>query len=156
MDRLVLSFAVEGPPQAWQRVVPKQGGIPFTPTKTRAYEKLVADVAGVSANVQRWRLTALSVGVEMRVYFADRRRRDLDNVSKCVLDGITKSRQVWDDDSQVDDLRILRGYDPERPRVEVMIWRPPSSEPSLGDRLLAKDEQLWAEYQARQAKEPAR
>lgn len=38
----------------------------------------------------------------------DRRRRDLDNMLKPMLDALTYVK-VWSDDSQIDDLRIVRG-----------------------------------------------
>lgn len=38
----------------------------------------------------------------------DRRRRDLDNLLKGLLDALTHGG-AWEDDSQIDDLRIVRG-----------------------------------------------
>ena len=38
----------------------------------------------------------------------DRRRRDLDNILKSLLDTLTFVG-VWEDDSQIDDLRVIRG-----------------------------------------------
>lgn len=38
----------------------------------------------------------------------DNRKRDLDNVLKALLDALAKAR-VYNDDSQIDDLRIVRG-----------------------------------------------
>lgn len=117
---MTLAFTINGPPQAWQRTGTRAGAF-YTPAETRAYEALVAQVAMLSARAQRWTLTCEPVAVVLRVFFPNRRRRDLDNVSKSLLDGITKARAVWADDSQVSDLRILRGYDADRPRVEVAI-----------------------------------
>lgn len=48
----------------------------------------------------------LCVDIEARA--PDRRKRDIDNLNKAILDSLTAAG-VWADDSQVDDLRIWRG-----------------------------------------------
>jgi crossover junction endodeoxyribonuclease RusA len=45
----------------------------------------------------------------MSVHAPDRRRRDLDNVLKSTLDSLTHAG-VWDDDSQIDQLSVERGF----------------------------------------------
>lgn len=50
---------------------------------------------------------AARVTVEIEAWMPDRRRRDLDNLLKAVLDSLTHAG-VWNDDSQIDDLRIVR------------------------------------------------
>lgn len=70
----------------------------------RAYRKTVADY------VMESRTAAAMAGrmaVEITVYPPDRRRRDLDNVAKCLLDSLTKAG-VWRDDEQIDMLMIRR------------------------------------------------
>lgn len=47
------------------------------------------------------------VAVRIRAYPPDNRRRDLDNVLKAALDGLVHG-QVIADDSDIDDLRIVR------------------------------------------------
>lgn len=47
----------------------------------------------------------LSVDIEARM--PDRRKRDIDNLPKAVLDALTHTG-VWADDSQIDDLRVWR------------------------------------------------
>lgn len=49
-----------------------------------------------------------------------RRKRDLDNYSKGLLDAITEAG-VWADDSQIDALTILRGSVEKGGRCEVVI-----------------------------------
>lgn len=45
------------------------------------------------------------VSVEIAAYRPDNRKRDLDNVLKVTLDTLTHLK-IWDDDSQIMDLRI--------------------------------------------------
>lgn len=48
--------------------------------------------------------------VVVEVFVPDRRKRDLDNLHKGILDSLTHAG-VWGDDSQIDDLRIYRARD---------------------------------------------
>lgn len=50
---------------------------------------------------------AQRVSVDIEARMPDRRARDLDNLPKAVLDALTHGG-LWDDDSQIDDLRIWR------------------------------------------------
>ena len=72
--------------------------------KGRAYRDKV-----MLAVLERGRPRAFEslVVVLFECYVPDRRRRDLDNLPKGMLDGLTHAR-VWGDDSQVDDFRIKR------------------------------------------------
>ena len=59
--------------------------------------------------------------VVIAAHFPDVARRDLDNLFKAPLDALAKAG-VYDDDSQIVDLRIFRaGLDRENPRLIVWI-----------------------------------
>lgn len=72
--------------------------------KGRAYRDAVLNC------VRESKVTRMSgpVAVDIVAYMPDRRRRDLDNILKSLLDSLTHAG-VWDDDDQVHDLRIRRG-----------------------------------------------
>jgi crossover junction endodeoxyribonuclease RusA len=57
--------------------------------------------------------------VAVRFYFKTKRRRDLDNQNKLVLDALNGI--VYEDDSQIDELRLYRRFDSLEPRIEVQI-----------------------------------
>jgi crossover junction endodeoxyribonuclease RusA len=60
------------------------------------------------ASAHRWpRYGAKRLSVTIEAWMPDKRRRDLDNLLKAALDALTHAG-VWDDDSQIDDLRIVR------------------------------------------------
>ena len=69
----------------------------------------------------QWRGEPLKdeVAVTVQFFFATKRKRDLDNMNKLILDALTGI--AYDDDSQICDLRLVRGYDKERPRIELRI-----------------------------------
>jgi len=61
------------------------------------------------------------LSVTIYAYPPDNRRRDLDNINKCLLDSLEKA-QVFVDDSQIDEL-IMRRLKPNDGKVIVNIKR---------------------------------
>ncbi len=86
----------------------------------RDYRVAVAD-AVVSQRVPSFGVAR--VGVRLTCIPPDRRRRDLDNLTKGLLDAL-EDAGVFDDDSQIDEINLLRSQPPEKPgRVEVEVWK---------------------------------
>jgi crossover junction endodeoxyribonuclease RusA len=63
-----------------------------------------------------------SIALDIQIFFKTRGKRDLDNFQKLSLDSM--SGIVFEDDSQIDDLRIRRAHDPENPRIEIQVRAP--------------------------------
>ena len=60
------------------------------------------------------------ISVFIRAYPPDKRKRDLDNILKPVLDALTAAA-VFDDDSMIDDLRIQRFEQSSPGRIEIVV-----------------------------------
>jgi len=71
-----------------------------------------------------------SVAVAIDAHPPDRRRRDLDNTLKCLLDALQHGG-VYSDDSQIDDLRIRRRERIKGGRVRVTVTPFINPEPEL-------------------------
>jgi len=84
----------------WRNV----GGRTLISSEGRAYREAVVWLAK-SENWPKHGDKRLTVTVE--AWVPDKRRRDLDNMLKAALDALTHAG-VWDDDGQIDDLRIVR------------------------------------------------
>lgn len=88
----------------------------------RNYRKAVAE----AMLIQRpGRLGAQRVAVDIEARLPDRRRRDMDNLAKGPLDALTHAG-LWEDDSQIDDLRVWRSAVPHQGgalivRVSVIV-----------------------------------
>lgn len=59
------------------------------------------------------------LSVTLALHFGTKRRKDADNYCKLVLDALTGV--VWVDDEQIDELKIVKKYDRERPRVVIEV-----------------------------------
>jgi crossover junction endodeoxyribonuclease RusA len=70
----------------------------------REYREAVARLA----QAEKWpRYGSARVSVHIEAWMPDKRRRDLDNLLKSLLDSLTHAG-VWDDDSQIDGIAIWR------------------------------------------------
>ena len=77
----------------------------MTSKKGRAYRKEIAAIVA-AGRLKRFGDARLSIAITMHP--PDRRRRDLDNVLKCLLDSLQHAG-LFKDDSQIDKLSIERG-----------------------------------------------
>ncbi len=57
------------------------------------------------------------IEIEINLYFKDKRRRDVDNYNKLILDSLEGI--VYKDDKQIQRLLITKDYSPENPRAEL-------------------------------------
>ena len=99
----------------WGRAVPKgrprgvliKGRVRhLTPKRTREYERRVREVAAEAVEQEAgWSMSERYV-VSVCFMFDDKRKRDLDNLLKAVTDAMNGI--VYDDDSQIDELRVKR------------------------------------------------
>jgi len=62
-----------------------------------------------------------SIGIEVILKAKDNRRRDLDNILKCLLDSLGGAG-LYDDDSQVDEITVIRGEKDPAHIIEVSVW----------------------------------
>jgi Holliday junction resolvase RusA-like endonuclease len=121
-DRIASYFTVPGEPvsKARARTTIKDGkAVTYTPAATVAAEEVIrgwyldGDRQFVDADVAR-------IGVRIFFYSKDRRRRDIDNMGKLILDALNKI--AWADDSQINELILWRSSDRTNPRTEILIY----------------------------------
>ncbi len=69
----------------------------------------------------QWRepVSKEKMAMEITLYFGDRRKRDIDNFNKLILDALAGI--VYEDDVQIHKLVIIKEYDKENPRIEINI-----------------------------------
>jgi crossover junction endodeoxyribonuclease RusA len=112
----LFAFVVPGQPVPKARPRLGRNGHVYTPKLTRDYERLV----GLCARGGGFLRPLMGpVAVTLRLWFPDRRRRDIDNSAKSILDGL--NGVAYADDSQVADLHVTRHIDAADPRAEVSI-----------------------------------
>ena len=131
----VVRFTVPGEPRSKQRPRVTSKGT-FTPKETMEAERIVRD---------HWKSLGEPpfehhVLVELEFYNGNKRRRDLDNMAKLVLDALNK--EAYDDDFRVVELNISKRFtSKDRARTvvvlrEIIEWpdEPENVSPLLGPR----------------------
>lgn len=111
-----VAFTVDGDPVPKGRARVARGRA-YTPARTVHAENVVAWQARTALGPRQPSRELLSVRIVFHV--GNRRRRDLDNLAKTVLDALNGI--VWVDDSQIAVLDLRRRLDPACPRTEVSV-----------------------------------
>jgi crossover junction endodeoxyribonuclease RusA len=114
----MIAFTVPGDPVPAPRPrVTRSGGV-FTPPKYEAYRDEVAWEYR-RAQGRNGRPIEGGVIVHATFFLRTRRRTDLDNLAKTILDAL--NGLAYKDDSQVCALAVRKLYDPDHPRVNVRV-----------------------------------
>lgn len=116
----MLTLTLPWPPSVnayWRHVVMGRSARVLLSREGRDYRQRVAD-----AVLEQRRGPAFIGRLQCVVYAypPDRRKRDLDNLGKGLLDALAHAA-VYLDDSQIDDLRIIRGAPEPKGRVVVHL-----------------------------------
>ena len=91
----------------WRHKVTGKLATVYVSAEGKAYRKAVNYWVLEAATVQRYLKQSGPLRVEIEAFPPDRRKRDLDNILKSLLDSLTHAG-VWEDDSQIQDLRIYK------------------------------------------------
>lgn len=103
---------VAGEPVPWERT----DGARRKRPNTAVYQDAVAWTWVAQGGL---RAGGARVSVAIDVYRSTHKRCDVDNLAKTVLDAL--NGLAWDDDCQVDELRVRRSVDRVAPRCEVQV-----------------------------------
>lgn len=75
------------------------------------------EAIGFEARAQyRGKPLSCDLKAEVVIYWPTKRQHDVDNI-KALIDACTGI--LWEDDAQISDLRLRKGYDKANPRVEL-------------------------------------
>lgn len=59
------------------------------------------------------------IDLRIEIFFGDKRVHDIDNYNKITIDSCTGI--LWNDDSQIMSLLIIKNYDKKNPRIEMQV-----------------------------------
>ena len=116
----MIEFRLAGKPVSKERPRKGRNGHFYTPKKTRAWEALVGYTGKGAMMIAG--LECFPAGADFEVWIAfrlpDHRKRDIDNLSKAVLDGLNKI--IWDDDADISRLHLSKTVSTE-PGISVRV-----------------------------------
>lgn len=123
MAAIGIMFEVRGVPVPKQSTRMGSGGCYTAPEITAWQERVGWRAKQAMQESNGFELIRKPTEVSVKIIFhvPDRRRRDIDNLCKAVLDACNGI--LWEDDSQVSRAELEREVDAERPGIEIMVVR---------------------------------
>jgi len=107
----------------WRHIATGQRVRVVISARGRAYRQAVIGAVVGQTHPDR-RTVAGRLAIDIVAFPPDRRKRDLDNLPKAVLDAL-EAAGVYADDSAIDDLRVRRIAHPNKSGLEVTVAKLP-------------------------------
>lgn len=114
---MVINFIVYGNTVSKSNSYRIAGNRLYKTQAVKDWELLIKQSASVT-KPQNWMHTQ-SYNVSVKIFWPNKRRKDIDNISKSLLDSMAGI--LYEDDSQVQELHLYRGFDKQNPRIEVSV-----------------------------------
>lgn len=114
-----MHFILKGNPKSTQHCYQFTCRGKFPTMYMTAEGKAIKEAYKWELKAQKAKINPGDLEVEIKLYFDDKRKRDVDNFNKLVLDAGTDI--LWEDDSQIMKLIIEKFYDKENPRIEIQV-----------------------------------
>ena len=89
----------------------------YITTRGREYKRIIEDK--LTEFMVDKEIEKEDIRVSLQFYFNNRRKNDIDNYAKPILDFM--SSIIYDDDKQIIELNIKKFYDKENPRILISI-----------------------------------
>ena len=112
-----LRFEVPGEIPSNNRVTRNVAGRSVKSAEAREYQARVASIAKAAVLAQGWKLPAKGAKLSVDLY-AFGTRLDVDNIAKCLLDGM--AGVVYDNDRAIIGLFVAKFSD-NKPRIEIEV-----------------------------------
>lgn len=81
--------------------------------------KAIKESYSLQARVQRTEIIEWDIKANIKLFFDDKRKRDIDNYCKLLLDSL--SWVCYEDDKQIQIMTIKKDYDKNNPRIEINL-----------------------------------
>ena len=102
----------------------------FTPKETVVYEKHVRRCFFLLADRPKEWDSSGPVDVDILIHTTSRRKMDIDNIAKSVLDALNKT-WLWNDDKQVSGLTVRRNPTASKDKVDFRAFQVVAGEPAV-------------------------
>ena len=67
----------------------------------------------------KWKITTKPIKMNIKLFFPTKRRQDIDNYNKVLLDSLQGI--IYEDDNQIVDLRVKKFYEKNKPKTIIRI-----------------------------------
>lgn len=112
----MMSFTLKGNPQSTNHLYRHRGHLVYMTAEGRALkESYIWQIKSQYKGTPK----KGRISLRLDLYFGDKRKRDIDNYNKILLDSLTGI--LYEDDSQIDFLTITKSRDINNPRIEISL-----------------------------------